>query len=151
MGKSKNAQHVANEMVSLIEKSGLHDLLECFPMDEPFRFGGAASLYVDSILIMVHPCEGGVRFSPVPPPDDKQLVPKGALRGFTEPLDFDAKSVSKRIRVLCREVRGIYEALGVTAHIYDDEFDPEGLIAIDTETGMLVNLHGGEPKSGTGL
>ncbi len=156
--EKKVARQVAAYMVALVKGKRLHDYLDCDPQADEFRFGGSAELYYDSVLIMVHPStsKGMIRFSPVPPPDDANLVPRGTLKGFSAPEDFDVMAVSKKIRALCREVRAIYDKLGVTSHIYEDEFDLEESIKIDCATDRIIGddeeidpTEGAEWKNGT--
>jgi hypothetical protein len=137
--KTKSAEKLAAEMVALVKSKKLHDHLECDPQADPFRYGGSAELYYDSVLIMVHPqIDGNIRFSPVAPPDDAHLLPKGTLKGFSAPRDFDTKTVARQVRVLCKEVKKIYSAHGVTAHLYDDEFSIDQSLCIDCKTDRIV-------------
>jgi hypothetical protein len=142
MGNSDTtARRQASAMVDLVKARKLHDHLECDPQADEFRFGGSAELYYDSILIMVHKSRkkpGMLRFSPVAPPDDAHLVPKGALKGFSAPIDFDVKDVAKKIRQLCRDVKVVYQKYGVTAHLYDDDFSADETVSIDCATDELV-------------
>jgi hypothetical protein len=131
------ALQTALEMVELVRAKKLDSMLECEPVEDEFEFNGSAQLYFNSVLAFVHPVKDGLAFDFVPPPDDKDLVPEGSLPSFTVPRDFNAVQVAKRLRALSQDVLKKYEEFGVTAHIYEDEFDSDQFIALDKDGNIV--------------